>query len=90
MGFVLLIGCLSLGACAALVTMRLPSILTAQAAIARSSGDHRNWGHLASMPGVGAPNPKFSRVEMVAIVLNCNLPDSPLSIQELWVIYPVL
>jgi hypothetical protein len=42
------------------------------------------------MPGVGAPNPKFSRVEMVAIVLNCNLPDSPLSIQELWVIYPVL
>jgi len=29
------------------------------------SGDQSKLGHLASMPGVGAPNPKFSRVEMV-------------------------
>jgi hypothetical protein len=39
--------------------------LTAKAAIVRSSGDQSKLGHLASMPAVGAPNPKFSRVEMV-------------------------
>jgi hypothetical protein len=39
--------------------------LKAKAAIVRSSGDQSKLGHLASMPGVGAPNPKFSRVEMV-------------------------
>jgi hypothetical protein len=58
-GFVLLIGCLSLGACAALVTMRLPSILTAQAAIARSSGDQSKLGTFSVDAGRGRTEPQI-------------------------------